>query len=265
MLRRVAAPSSHRRWGIALALALSLAGAGCKPTYPACDGDEDCNRDEARKTKEYCVNKLCQQCRDDKDCKAGETCNKGRCDAIPGWCADDAGCPNGQVCSDNKCKPCSADFECGAGGRCDKGQCLRKGMCKSDDDCPQDQDCKGGHCLPAAPKQASQDAACRLQPVYFDFNESVLSTDATAAIDANAACLKQVGRSVQLVGRSDPRGTEEYNLALSERRAQSVKDRLSRLGIDESRLRTLPRGELEAKGTDESGWAQDRRVDFEWL
>ncbi len=120
-------------------------------------------------------------------------------------------------------------------------------------------------CLPAAPKQADQNAACRLQPVYFDFNESVLSTDATNAIDANAACMKQVGRPAQLIGRSDPRGTEEYNLALSERRALSVRDRLRRLGIDDNKLRTLPRGELEAKGNDEAGWAQDRRVDFEWL
>ena len=265
MLRRVAltVPPVLIALGALVGAAAMLGG--CRTAYPACDGDEDCNRDESRKVHEFCVNKLCQQCRDTKDCKAGQQCNKGKCEAIPGWCQDDTNCADGQICKDNKCQGCTGDAQCGEGGKCNQGKCLRKGQCATDDDCPQDQDCKGGRCLPAGPKRASQDAPCRLQPVFFDFNESVLSTDATAAIDANAQCMKQVGRTVQLVGRSDPRGTEEYNLALSERRAISVKDRLQRLGTDSNKLRTLPRGELEATGKDESGWAQDRRVDFEWL
>ena len=52
-----------------------------------------------------------------------------------------------------------------------------------------------------------------------------------------------------LVGHTDPRGTQEYNLALSERRAQSVRDHLGRLGIDGSKMTVLPRGALDAKGT----------------
>ena len=67
-----------------------------------------------------------------------------------------------------------------------------------------------------------------------------------------------------LVGHTDPRGTQEYNLALSERRAQSVRDHLGRLGVDGTKLSVLPRGSLDAKGTDEPSWAQDRRVDFTW-
>jgi peptidoglycan-associated lipoprotein len=53
-------------------------------------------------------------------------------------------------------------------------------------------------------------------------------------------------------------------LALSERRAQSVRDHLGRLGVEGAQLTVLPRGALDAKGTDEPSWAQDRRVDFTW-
>jgi peptidoglycan-associated lipoprotein len=93
----------------------------------------------------------------------------------------------------------------------------------------------------------------------------VLTTEATDILDKDMACIKRVGRNVQLIGRTDNRGTEEYNLALSERRAQSVKKRLQQLGADGGQLRTLPKGELEATGKDEAGWANDRRVDFEWM
>ena len=90
-------------------------------------------------------------------------------------------------------------------------------------------------------------SGCALEPVYFDFNENVLSTEATAAIDRNADCLKQGGKggSVSLTGHSDPRGTEEYNLALSDRRAQAVRDRLTRMGFTNGVMRLVPKGELE--------------------
>jgi peptidoglycan-associated lipoprotein len=248
---------------LALASLVMLSLAGCRPTYPACDTDEDCNRDQAR--HEFCVNKLCQKCRSDKDCKEGERCNKGRCDKIPGYCKDDADCPETETCKNNRCTACESDSECGEGGKCKQGKCVRKGRCATDDDCPEGQDCKSGTCLPAAPKKASQDAPCKLQPVYFDFNESVLTNEATQAIDADFDCIQKAGRAVQLIGRTDPRGTEEYNLALSEKRAWSVRERLRRRGIADNQMRVLPKGELEATGRDEAGWAQDRRVDFEWL
>ena len=257
-----AAGSSSIAWALALGVvALGLVAMGCGSKYPACANDVDCNKDTPR--HEFCVNQLCQKCRDDKDCTEGEYCNKGRCDAVVGFCKEKSQCPDGQACVNNKCQGCESDGQCGD-GKCSAGKCVPKNACKSDDDCPQDQDCKKGLCVPAAPKKASQDAPCKLQAVYFDFNESVLTTETTQAIDANAACIKQVGRAVQLIGRSDPRGTEEYNLALSERRALSVKDRIARLGLDAAKLRVLPKGELEATGKDEAGWAQDRRVDFEW-
>jgi peptidoglycan-associated lipoprotein len=53
-------------------------------------------------------------------------------------------------------------------------------------------------------------------------------------------------------------------MALSERRGQSVRSHLTRLGIGGDKMRTLPRGKIDATGTDEESWARDRRVDLKW-
>jgi peptidoglycan-associated lipoprotein len=106
-------------------------------------------------------------------------------------------------------------------------------------------------------------AACTNDPVYFDFNESAITTEGSATLQRNADCIKKTNRAVQLVGHTDSRGTEEYNLALSNQRANSVKNYLSSLGVKTS-ITTEGRGKIDAKGTDESGFAKDRRVDTEW-
>jgi peptidoglycan-associated lipoprotein len=241
----------------AVAVALTLAGSGCTPDYPSCETDKDCH------AQEHCVNNKCQQCRDANDCPAGNSCNAGKCSPIPGYCRSKADCPANQECIANKCRACANDKECPGGQHCVKGTCTAKRACKSDSDCPQDEDCINGFCskdkAPAPPP-----AQCTLDAVYFDFNEAALTTEATAVLARDAECLKKVGRAAQLVGHTDPRGTQEYNLALSERRAQSVRDHLGRLGVEGNKLSVLPRGSLDAKGTDEPSWAQDRRVDFVW-
>lgn len=219
---------------------LALSTTACKPTYPKCDTDKDCRE------KEYCVNQQCQQCRDSRDCKEGEVCQSGRCELAP-RCTDDSQCPANQSCIDGKCKACASDDQCGEGGKCEKGKCKRASASSTG---------TGGG-------TTSGGGECTLEPIYFDFNESALSTEATSSIERVAECLKKSSKSVSLVGHTDPRGTEEYNLALSEKRAQSVKDRLGRLGVDGARLRTVPKGELDATGTDESGWSKDRRVDVQ--
>ncbi len=226
-------------WMAVGVLLLGLALTACKPSYPKCSTDKNC------KEHEYCVNGQCQQCRGDQDCSGGK-CNNGRCEAASAMkqaCTDDTQCPSGQSCIDGACKPCRADAECGEGGKCNNGRCDRPGS--------------------GSTGSTGNSAGCALEPVYFDFNENVLSTEATAAIDRNAECLKQGGKggSVSLTGHSDPRGTEEYNLALSDRRAQAVRDRLTRMGFINGAMKLVPKGELEASGTDESGWAKDRRVD----
>jgi peptidoglycan-associated lipoprotein len=232
-----------------------LAVAGCKPDYPACETDTDC------KPKEFCVARKCQQCRDSRDCAGGNQCTNGRCAAIPGYCTDRSQCAAGQECIANRCRACSVDNDCPAGLRCTQGQC-RKPQCTKDDDCAQDQECRNGSCLGRAPRAA---ATCPLSPVYFGFDQSSLTSEGTSTLNTNAECLKRAGnRNVDLVGRADPRGTTEYNMALSDRRSQAVRDYLERLGVAGARLNKIPRGALDATGTEEAGWAKDRRVDFDW-
>ncbi len=68
-------------------------------------------------------------------------------------------------------------------------------------------------------------------------------------------------KGLRLVGHADPRGETEYNLALGQKRAGSVGEYLGTKGLDKSRVQTLSKGAFEATGTDEEGWARDRKVD----
>jgi peptidoglycan-associated lipoprotein len=229
----------QRGWLLPIALVGMMALVGCPPKYPRCDGDKDCH------TNEYCVNGQCQQCRADTDCPGGGTCKGGRCEAPVAHqqgCSDDAQCPADQSCIEGRCRPCSDDSQCGPGGKCHAGRCARNATTGEEESLP--------------PR------GCTLAPVYFDFNEYSLTTEGTDAIDKDADCIKKDNRGATLTGHTDPRGTEEYNLALSDRRAQSVRDRLVKLGVT-SNLKTVAKGELEATGQDEAGWAHDRRVDVQ--
>jgi peptidoglycan-associated lipoprotein len=99
--------------------------------------------------------------------------------------------------------------------------------------------------------------------IYFDYDESTLSDDTRDKLSRNADLLKGSPQfSVTLEGHADSRGTNEYNLALGERRANAVRDYLSSLGVAGTRLRTLSYGEeRQVCDTDEeSCWSQNRRV-----
>lgn len=99
----------------------------------------------------------------------------------------------------------------------------------------------------------------------FDYNKEELAPEDRAVLDQLAECLMKgalKGKAVALVGRADPRGTEEYNLGLGSRRSGSVSTYLVRLGVGQPQLEVTTRGALDATGTDESGWAKDRRVDI---
>lgn len=113
--------------------------------------------------------------------------------------------------------------------------------------------------------------ACGLQEQrtldpHFAYDRDELTKQDRDVLSQIATCLTTgplAGRSVGLVGRADPRGTEEYNLGLGSRRAQSVSDFLGRLGVKSSQLSPTTRGALDARGSDEAGWREDRRVDLE--
>jgi peptidoglycan-associated lipoprotein len=100
----------------------------------------------------------------------------------------------------------------------------------------------------------------------FDYDKDELTTEDRAVLDQLATCLTTgalKGKAVALIGRADPRGTEEYNLGLGSRRANSVSQYLGRLGVADPQMSVTTRGALEATGTNEAGWQQDRRVDVQ--
>jgi peptidoglycan-associated lipoprotein len=104
-----------------------------------------------------------------------------------------------------------------------------------------------------------------LSTVYFDYDKSDLSDATRATLQANAEWLKaNPGRVVRVEGNCDERGTVEYNLALGQRRAASVRDYLAGLGIDPSRLRTISYGKERPvdPGHDDAARAKNRRAEF---
>jgi len=98
--------------------------------------------------------------------------------------------------------------------------------------------------------------------VFFGYNSSELDVDAQQLLQDQAAWLKQYGEtSVTIEGHCDERGTREYNLALGEQRAQSVKNWLILLGIDSSRLSTISYGKERPAviGSNDGACSQNRR------
>lgn len=244
--------------GMLPALLGGILGCGGRPKYPACDGDKDC------KPKERCVAKKCVQCKDNMDCPEGTQCVAGGCKPVEGYCKADSDCGVFEVCKDHKCTSCKVDEECGPGGKCRAGKCIRPGTCEKDEDCPEDEDCVNNHCVKSG-LPSGQIPSCALEPVYFGFDQYTLADDAKSLLQKDYDCLQaNKARTVAVVGRTDPRGTVEYNIGLSDDRAQAVITYLGRLGVDPARLHKVPKGASEAQGHDEAGWSKDRRVEFVW-
>jgi peptidoglycan-associated lipoprotein len=107
-------------------------------------------------------------------------------------------------------------------------------------------------------------ASLDLPSVYFDYDSAVLREDARSVLKKNAAELRAAPDVViTLEGHCDERGSEEYNLALGERRAEAVRLYLVDLGIPSARLRVVSFGEAKpaVMGHDESAWKWNRRVE----
>ena len=105
----------------------------------------------------------------------------------------------------------------------------------------------------------------QLQTVYFDFDKYNLRPDAKASLDANAQLLlKYTSVVIKIEGHCDERGTVEYNLSLGEKRAKSVMDYLSGLGVAAGRVSIISYGKERPvdAGHDESAWSKNRRAEF---
>lgn len=183
----------------------------------------NCDTDEDCHEAEFCVNQLCQQCRSDQDCGPGQSCAAGACKPIPGYCTSTSDCGDGQECRNNVCVTAAQTA------------------------------------LPPAPPEPT---GCMISAVYFEFDSSTLDSGARDQLSNNASCIKEKGLArVHLTGLTDPRGTEEYNLALGDRRASSAKGYLQSLGV-QAEITYSSMGEELATGSDEGTWSRDRRVDF---
>jgi peptidoglycan-associated lipoprotein len=104
-----------------------------------------------------------------------------------------------------------------------------------------------------------------LGDVFFDFDKSELRTDAVEQLKRNANWLQaNASRKVVIEGHCDERGTNEYNLALGERRANRAKEYIVNLGGNPSSMKTVSFGEERpfAVGHNEEAWAQNRRAHF---
>jgi len=210
--------------GLMVAGALVL-GAGCGPAYPNCGEDSDCHQGE------YCVNGRCQLCRGDADCPAGQSCASGSCEPTAGYCTTNEQCQDGEECRENRC--------------------TRVASTQTDLPPPTTDDTAG-----ASP--------CDIAAIYFEFESNELSASARDQLQTVARCMTERNYAhLHLTGACDERGTEEYNLALGERRARAVRDFLQSLGVDAGKLSVSSTGEEFARGSDEAGWSRDRNVALE--
>lgn len=126
----------------------------------------------------------------------------------------------------------------------------------------------------AAAEAAARDAAAKAasartaltEMVHFDYDKSDLRPDDRAILDAKVPVLQaNPDVKIRISGHTDERGSDEYNLALGQRRAAAAKEYLVQHGISESRIETVSYGEERpiAQGSDESAYAQNRRDEFE--
>jgi peptidoglycan-associated lipoprotein len=99
----------------------------------------------------------------------------------------------------------------------------------------------------------------------FDFDSSKVRKGDHPVLEKLVQCFTTgplAGKTMRLVGHADPRGDDEYNVALGGRRSSNIKTYLVGLGLKDAQGETTSRGEMDAVGTDDASWGKDRRVDI---
>ena len=110
-------------------------------------------------------------------------------------------------------------------------------------------------------------APAGLNVVYFDYDSFTLKPEARAVLERNAAHLQSNKQfKVQLEGHTDDRGGREYNLALGQKRAETVRRALTLLGVSDAQLEAVSFGKEKpaAAGADEATYAKNRRVEIKY-
>jgi len=99
--------------------------------------------------------------------------------------------------------------------------------------------------------------------VFFEYNRTALSADSRATLDKQSGWLGRYAQnSVQVAGNADERGTQDYNIALGQRRANAARDYLVAQGVSTARITTISYGKDRpvALGSNEQAWAQNRNA-----
>lgn len=106
--------------------------------------------------------------------------------------------------------------------------------------------------------------AAALETIYFDYDRYTLSPEARESLLKSASLLAKKEAKLQIAGHCDERGSDDYNLALSEKRAVAARDYLVALGVPRERLSVIGYGKEKpaVPGHDEAAWAQNRRDEF---
>jgi peptidoglycan-associated lipoprotein len=118
---------------------------------------------------------------------------------------------------------------------------------------------------PALPRPAEFREVAALKPIYFDFDKSDIRPDAARILDGNIDWMKSNPDAAILIeGHCDERGTNEYNIALGDRRARATLKYLTARGVAAGRITTISYGEERPACTahDEACWAKNRRAQF---
>ena len=115
-------------------------------------------------------------------------------------------------------------------------------------------------------EQRAREARSTLdEMVFFDYDESTLTSQTTATLRAKLEILRSCPSvRLRMEGHADERGTSEYNITLGSERAQSVSDFFTGFGLEAARFGTVSYGEEAplAQGSNEASWARNRRVEF---
>ncbi|MFT5696029.1 MAG: peptidoglycan-associated lipoprotein, partial [Myxococcota bacterium] len=115
-----------------------------------------------------------------------------------------------------------------------------------------------------APVVDTSTRSMSLATAYFDYDRSEIRNDMRDILKLNAEVLQLSGATAMIEGHADERGSEEYNLALGERRAETIRKYMTALGVASSQLRIVSYGESKpaVSGHDDNAWRLNRRVEF---
>ena len=169
-------------------------------------------------------------------------------------------------CAHNKAKQDTSVLPSGAGSAAAaaapggvSGAAAAGTTCSDDLQCPEKHLCIDSHCVAIHPGLAE----CAMARVHFDFGDATLKPAEYVPMARMARCLKaDHAMKLDVIGNADERGTEDYNLALGDKRARAVAQYLESLGVSEGQLRTVSYGKERPLCTEhnEDCWQQNRRA-----